>query len=70
MIRITVEAGRGATRYKVSVRAESIRRALELVEGLNPGGEYRVAFPIEPEAYFVKDSAAAPGLIGRDELAA
>jgi hypothetical protein len=70
MIRITVEVGRGATRYRVAVQAESIRRALEIVEGLNPGRNFRVTFPIDPEMYFVKDPAATAGPIGREKLAA
>jgi hypothetical protein len=70
MIRITIEVGRGATRYRVAVQAESIRRALEIVEGISPEGNFRVTFPIDPEAYFVKDPAATAGPIGRDKLAA
>jgi hypothetical protein len=70
MIRIKIEIGRGATRYRVAVQAESIRRALEIVEELSPGGDFRVAFPIDPEMYFVKDPAAAVGPVGRDKLAA
>ena len=51
MIRISVEVGRGATRHRVAVQAESIKRALEIVERQNPGCEAKVAFPIEPEAF-------------------
>jgi len=70
VVRITIEVGGGAVRYRVSVQAESIRRALEIVEGLNPGGDFRVTFPIDPEAFFVKDPAAMSGLIGREKLVA
>ena len=51
MIRISVEVGPGAARYRVAVQAESIERALEIVERQNPGCEAKVAFPIEPEAF-------------------
>ncbi|MDQ3965803.1 MAG: hypothetical protein M3246_05015 [Actinomycetota bacterium] len=70
MVRITIEASNGAARYRVAVQAESIRRALEIVEGLNPGSDFRVTFPIDPETLFVKDPAAKAGLIERENLAA
>ncbi len=70
MARISVEVKSGATRFRVAVQAESIRRALEIVEGLNPDNEFRVAFPIDPEAFFVKDSAAVAGPVGREKPAA
>ena len=60
MIRISVEVGRGAARHRVAVQAESIKRA-EIVERQNPGCEAKVAFPIEPEAFFVWDTAATTG---------
>jgi hypothetical protein len=70
MVRITVEIGDGATRYRVAVQAESIRRALEIVKGLNPGDDFKVKFPIDPEAFFVEDRTAMSGLIAREQPAA
>ena len=70
MVRITVEVGSGAVRYRVAVQAASIRRALEIVERLNPGSDPRVTFPIDAETFFVRDPAAMVGLIGRQNLAA
>ncbi len=70
MVRITVEIGDGATRYRVAVQAESIRRALEIVKGLNPGDDLKVKFPIDPETFFVEDRAATSGLIAREQPAA
>ena len=67
MVRVTVEVGRGAIRYRVAVQAESIRRALEIVEGMNPGRELKVAFPIEPESFFVEEPAAVDGQIEREK---
>ena len=67
MVRITVEVGRGAIRYRVAVQAESIRRALKIVEGMNPGTEIKVTFPIDPESFFVEKSAAVAGQIEREE---
>jgi hypothetical protein len=70
MIRITVDIDSGAARYRVAVQAESIRRALELVERMNPGSKFGVAFPIDPETFFVNDPAAKAGPVEREQLAA
>ncbi len=66
MIRISVDVARGAARYRVAVQAQSIGRALEIVEGQNPGCKAKVAFPIDPEAFFVRDAAAIDGLVDRE----
>ena len=58
MIRISVEVGQGAARYRVAAQAESIERALEIVERRNPGCEAKVAFPDDPEVYFVSNTGA------------
>jgi len=58
MIRISVEVSSGTARFRVSVRAESIERALEIVARQNPGKDCMVTFPIDPETFFVEDSAA------------
>ena len=59
MITVSVEVGSGTARFKITVQAENIRRAVEIVEARYPGGEVRVVHPIDPEAFFVKDLAAA-----------
>ena len=66
MIRIAVVLTRGAARYRVAIQAQSIERALEIVEGQNPGCQARVVFPIDPEAYFVRDASAIDGLVDRE----
>jgi hypothetical protein len=53
MIRISVEVSSGPARFGVMVQAESIERALEITKGQNPGKDCRVAFPLDPETYFV-----------------
>ena len=58
MIRISVRVGSGATSFGVAIQAESIGRALEIVARQNPGKEYEVTFPIDPETFFVEDSVA------------
>ena len=67
MIKVSVEVGRGAARYRIAVQAESIERALEIVERQNPGCEAKVAFPIEPEAFFVWDTAATTGPVKQEQ---
>ena len=56
MIRISVQVGSGAERFRVAIQAESIERALEIAARRNPGRECEVAFPIDPETFFVRDS--------------
>jgi hypothetical protein len=70
MVRISVEVGQGAVRYRVAVQAESIRRAVQIVEGIHHGNDFRVVFPIDPETFFVKDPTATAGLIEQEESAA
>ncbi len=70
MVRITVEVGRGAVRYRVAVQAESIRRALEIVEGTNPDREIRVTFPIDPESFFVEEATAVAGQFEQEKQSA
>ena len=59
MIRISVQVSSGTARFSVAIQAESIERALEIVARQNPGKECEVAFPIDPETFFVDDSVAA-----------
>ena len=67
MVRVTVEVGSGSIRYRVAVQAENIQRALEIVEGQNPGRELKVTFPIDPETFFVEVSAVSAGQIEREK---
>jgi hypothetical protein len=59
MVKVSVEVSSGAARYCVAVRAESIRRALDLAGQRYPGADVRVRFPIESEGFFVEDAASA-----------
>jgi hypothetical protein len=70
MVRISVEVKSGATRFRVAVQAESIRRALELVQGQNPGRDVGVVFPIDPETFFAGDRTAAIRTLGQEAPAA
>ncbi len=40
MVRISIEVSNGVARFSVSVQAESIERALEIVERQNPGNPH------------------------------
>ena len=63
MVRVSIEVRSGAARFRVGIQASSIQRAVSLVKGLHPAGDVRVVFPIEPEAFFVRDALAREGLI-------
>jgi hypothetical protein len=58
MVKVSVEVRSGTARFRVSVQAQSIRRALSMVGGRYPTSEVRVSFPIEPEGFFVEGPAA------------
>ena len=48
----------GTARFRVAIQAESIERALENVARQYPDKVCEVAFPIDPETFFVEDSLA------------
>jgi hypothetical protein len=56
MIKISVRVSSKTAYFSVSIQAESIERALEIVARQNPGRECEVAFPIDPETFFVDDA--------------
>ena len=62
MIKVSVKVGGDSTHFSVTVRAESIRRAVGIVEALYPGGDVRVVHPIDSEGFFVKEPTATAGL--------
>jgi hypothetical protein len=59
MVRISVEVNSGAARFRVSVQAQSIERALEIVQRQNPGKDCKVTFPIDTEPFFVEEDSVA-----------
>ena len=58
MVRIPVEVKNGSARFRVTVQAESIERALEIARRHNPDQECRVTFPLDPETFFGEDPEA------------
>ncbi len=63
-MRISVEVGQGAARYRVAVRAKSIRRALEIVGRQNMGRDTNVKLPTDSEAFSIQDVVATADGIG------
>jgi hypothetical protein len=61
MIRISIQVSSGTARFRVAVQAESIERAVEYVARQYPGKVCEVAFPIDPETFFVEDSVVPIG---------
>jgi hypothetical protein len=59
MIRISVQVSSGTARFRVAIQAVSIERALENVARQFPGKVCEVAFPIDPETFFVEDSVTS-----------
>jgi hypothetical protein len=64
VVRVSIEVRSGAARFRVGVRASSIRRAVGLVEGPYPAGDVGVGFPIDAEGPLVEDALAEEGLLG------
>lgn len=64
MIQVLVEVRTGASRFRVSVRALSIRRAVSIAGTKYPGGEVRLVLPVEPETFFVEDASSQAELVG------
>jgi hypothetical protein len=65
MIRISIEVRSGTARFKVSVQAESIERALEMAKRYNSGKECKVVFPIDSEGFFVEDDLGRDRAVGK-----
>jgi hypothetical protein len=57
MIRYSTEVRSGSARFRVSVQAENVRRALDLVGGRYPHGHVRLVFPVEPEGFSVRETS-------------
>lgn len=70
MRRISVEVSSGTARFRVSIQAKTIERALEIARRQNSGKEYKVIFPINLQVYSVREeSVAGIGALGMAEAA-
>jgi len=57
MIKVSIEVRSKTARFAVGVQAQSIQKALSLVAARYPKSVARVKFPIDPEGFFLEDSA-------------
>ena len=67
MVKVSVEVHNGAAHFSVSVKAQSIERAMSVIKGSYPGCTARIKFPIDPEGFFVKESTPQAGIVGVDQ---
>ena len=58
MVKVSIEVHDGTARFTVAVKAQSVRQALSIVAARHPTSVARVKVPINPESFFVEDSAA------------
>ncbi len=58
MVKVSIEVHSGAARFSVAIKAQSIQEALSIAAARHPSSVTRVKFPIDPESFFVEDSAA------------
>jgi hypothetical protein len=58
MVKVSVEVHGGTARFTVAVKAQSVQQALSLVAARHPSSVARVKFPIDPNSFFVEDTAA------------
>ena len=66
MVKVSIEVQSGAARFDVGVQAESIQRAVSLMQERYSKGTVKVKFPIEPERFFVEDRRARTEIVGLD----
>jgi hypothetical protein len=58
MVKVSIEVRSRTARFAVAAQAKSIQQALSIIAARYPGSLARVKFPIDPEGFFVEDSAA------------
>jgi hypothetical protein len=58
MVKVSIEVNSGSACFAVPIKAQSIQHALSIVAARHPSSVTRVKFPIEPESFFVEESAA------------
>ena len=58
MVKVSIEVHDGTAQFMVAINAKSIEHALSIAAARHPSNVTRVKFPIDPESFFVEDSAA------------
>jgi hypothetical protein len=66
MARISIRIREGASRFDVSVQAQSIRQAVEIAADRYPNADVRVSFPIDGGAFFVDEPATRTARLRRE----
>ena len=67
MVRVSIRIREGASRFDVSVQAQSIPRALGIAAARYPGADVQVSFPIDDEAFFVEEPGARAELLTAEQ---
>ena len=57
MIIVTVEVGSRVQRFRLTLCAPSIERAMSMAKARYPDSEVKLLFPIDPDTFFAKDAA-------------
>jgi hypothetical protein len=61
MVKVSVEVRSGSARFWVSLQAQSIQQATNIVAGWYPDKDVRMKFPLDPEGFIVEDSVVRMG---------
>jgi hypothetical protein len=67
-VKYSVEVGSGTARCRAGIQTQNIGKALRLVGSGHPRGVVEVAFPKEPEAFFVRRPSTSAGAFGHEQL--
>jgi hypothetical protein len=66
MVRVSIRIREGASRFDVSVQAQSIRRAVEIAAARYPNADVWVSFPVDGGAFFVEEPASRAAQLSRE----
>jgi hypothetical protein len=58
MVKVSIEVHSGTACFAVAITAQSIQHALSIAAARHPSSVTRLKLPIDPESFFVEDSAA------------
>jgi hypothetical protein len=66
MARVSIRIREGASRFDVSVQAQSLRRAVGIAADRYPNADVRVSFPIDAEAFFGEETGSRTARLRRE----
>jgi len=58
MVKVSTEVHSGTACFAVAINAKSIQHAQSIAAARHPSSVTKMKFPIDPESFFVEDSAA------------